>query len=225
MKNIDLVIFDCDGVLVDTEKLANRVFIAEVRKFGFQLSEEEAWEHFPGSRFLTCVEYVEKVNGRKLPEEFTTIYKQKSAAIFATEVKAIPGVENVLATLSLPKVVASNGPKNAIKANLETSGLLRYFSEGHLFSAYDIQKWKPEPDMHIHVSKVMGIDPSKCLVIEDSVPGIQAALAAGMHVLGFVHDGRNHKIMRMPIHTFEHMSDLLQYDFMQSSGVTSPSFL
>lgn len=225
MKNIELVIFDCDGVLVDTEKLANRIFIDEVRKYGFQLSEEEAWEHFPGSRFLSCVHYVEQTNGRKLPEEFTAIYKQKSAEVFAAEVQPIPGVTGILANLKLPKVVASNGPKNTIKANLLTSGLMQYFSDEHLFSAYDIQKWKPEPDMHLNVSKVMGIHPSNCLVIEDSVPGAQAAIAAGMHVLGFVHNGRNQKILSMDIQRFEHMEDLFQYSFMQQEVVTSPSFL
>jgi thioredoxin reductase (NADPH) len=214
MKDIELVIFDCDGVLVDTEKLANKVFIEEVSKYGFKLTEAEAWEYFPGSRFAHCVAIVEDMNGRKLPAEFTDIYKKRSAEVFAMEVQPIPGVEQVLSKLKLPKVVASNGPKHTIKANLITSGLIRYFDEEHLFSAYEIQKWKPDPDLHLAVSKHFGINPANCLVIEDSVPGAQAAISAGMHVLGFLHDGRNQKLFSIDIPRFDHMEELFKYHFM-----------
>ena len=224
-KDIELIIFDCDGVLVDTEKLANRVFIEEVHKFGFKLTPEEAWEHFPGSRFITCVEYVESTNGKKMPLEFIDIYKKRSAEVFAAEVMPIPGVTEVLEKLKLPRVVASNGPKVTIKANLITSGLIRFFQEEHLFSAYDIQKWKPEPDMHLNVSKVLGIHPANCLVIEDSVPGAQAAIAAGMPVLGFMHDGRNQKLLSMDIPKFNDMEELFQYNFMSQSKSISLSSL
>ncbi len=222
-QTIELIIFDCDGVLVDTEQLANRIFISEVRKFGFELTEEEAWEHFPGSRFASCVEYVEKTNMRILPPEFATIYKQKSAEVFATEMQPIPGIHQVLEELKHPKVVASNGPKHTIIANLTTSGLIQYFQEDHIFSAYDIQKWKPEPDLHWAASKYMAVDPAHCLVVEDSVPGAQAAIAAGMQVVGFTHHGRNQKIMNLDIPHLDHMERL--YDFINTRSIRQPIFL
>ncbi|MEO5581537.1 MAG: HAD family hydrolase [Saprospiraceae bacterium] len=224
MDEIELVIFDCDGVLVDTEKLANKIFIEELSKFGFALTEEEAWDNFPGSRFATCVTYVEDINGKKLPPEFSERYKTRSAEVFASEVKPIPGVEEVLAQLKLPKAVASNGPKHTIKSNLITSGLIQYFEDDHLFSAYQIQKWKPEPDLHLNVSKLLGIAPSKCVVIEDSVPGAQAAIAAGMNVIGFLHAGRNQKLYSLKIPMIEHMEELFQYGFMKTVKVISASF-
>ncbi len=209
--NIELVLFDCDGVLVDTELLANRVFIQEVRKFGFHLSEEEAWEHFPGSRFASCVAYVESTNGKNMPADFVEIYKTKIAEIFAAEITAIPGIENVLAQMQLPKVVTSNGPRQTIITNLTTCHLMQYFHLDHIFSAYDIQKWKPDPDLHLAASTYMKTPPAHCLVVEDSVPGAQAALAAGMQVVGFTHHGRNQKIIAMDIPKIDYMEDLLDF--------------
>ena len=208
-KDIELFIFDCDGVLVDTEELANRVFIEEITKLGFHLSPEEAWEHFPGTRFAKCVEYVESTNHKKVPEEFLETYRNKSQHVFDTEMQAIPGIINILERLHLPKVVASNGPMRGIVANLTTAALLPYFHPEDLFSAYDIQKWKPDPEMHLHVSKTKGIDPTKCLVIEDSEAGIMAAIAAGMHVIGFTHDNRNHKLAPLNITKIAKMEELI----------------
>ena len=91
-QDIELFIFDCDGVLVDTEVLANRVFIEEITKLGFTLSAEEAWEHFPGTRFAKCVEYVEQTNQKKVPEEFLEVYRSKSQYVFDTEMQSIPGI-------------------------------------------------------------------------------------------------------------------------------------
>ncbi|MEP7267436.1 MAG: HAD family hydrolase [Saprospiraceae bacterium] len=209
-ENIELFIFDCDGVLVDTEQLANRVFIEEITKFGFHLTSEEAWEHFPGSRFASCIEYVEKTNGRPVPPEFADIYRSKTASVFAHEMEAIPGIRSVLDRLQLPKVVASNGPTAGIIANLRSASLFHYFQEDQLYSAYTFQKWKPEPDMHLHVSSALQVDPSKCLVIEDSVPGVQAAISAGMQVIGFTHDGRNRKLSPLNIPTIDRLEELFE---------------
>ena len=208
-KDIELLIFDCDGVLVDTEELANRVFIEEITKLGFDLSPEEAWEHFPGTRFAKCVEYVENTNQKKVPTEFLEIYRNKSQFVFDTEMQAIPGIVPILESLYLPKVVASNGPMKGIIANLKTASLLNYFSLENLFSAYDVQKWKPDPEMHLHVSKIKGVDPAKCLVIEDSVAGVAAAMSAGMKVVGFTHDHRNHKLRPLEISKIDKMHELI----------------
>lgn len=207
-QDIELFIFDCDGVLVDTEELANRVFIEEITKLGFTLSAEEAWEHFPGTRFAKCVEYVERTNQKKVPEHFLEDYRSKSQYVFDTEMQSVPGIIPVLESLKLPKVVASNGPMKGIISNLKTTSLYHYFNEEDLFSAYDIQKWKPDPDMHLHVSKVKGVAPAQCLVIEDSEAGITAALAAGMNVIGFTHDHRNHKLKPLQITKIEKMEEL-----------------
>lgn len=222
LKHIELIIFDCDGVLVDTEQLANRVFIEEITKLGFHLTMDEAWEHFPGTRFAKCVEYVERTNNKKVPESFLETYRNKSQHVFDTEMEAIPGIVPVLESIRLPKVVASNGPMRGIIANLTSTGLLHYFGEENLFSAYDLQKWKPEPDMHLNVSKIKNTDPANCLVIEDSEAGVQAALSAGMQVVGFMHHHRNHKLKPFDIFKIQAMDelvDLLPHAFDKNSNI------
>lgn len=218
LKDIELVIFDCDGVLVDTEQIANRVFIHEISKFGFKLTAEEAWAHFPGSRFLACVEYVERTNGRKVPADFLDIYRKASAEAFANEVEAIPGIDLILSNLASPKVVASNGPMHAIVSNLTTAKLIQHFHPNHLFSAYTRQKWKPDPDLHLSSAEALGVPPGNSVVIEDSVPGIEAAIAAGMQVIGFTHDGRNDKLAPLNVPKIDHMEELIDYLPMNKSS-------
>jgi len=198
-KPISLVIFDCDGVLVDSEQLANTLFARICRDLGFPISDEEAMEHFPGNRFSTCVQYVEAKNGRPMPPEILPLFRKQCTEVFAARLLPIDGMAEVLNRIKRPKVVASNGPKDKMVENLITCKLIHYFQPDHIFSAYDINKWKPEPDLFLAVADYMGISPEECLVIEDSTPGVQAAMAAGMNVVGFTHSMKNKKLFPLGV--------------------------
>lgn len=205
---IELIIFDCDGVLVDSEPLANTLFARLCREQGFDLSDDEAMEQFPGSRFATCVSYVEQKHGRQMPEDFVVTYRQALSEAFATRLQPIPGVKEILPAIRNPKVVASNGPKEKMVDNLITCQIYHHFQHDHIFSAYDIQKWKPEPDLFLAASRHIGAVPSACLVVEDSQPGVQAALAAGMQVVGFTHAGKNKKLYNLGVPLIDEMVEL-----------------
>ena len=149
-----------------------------------------------------------------MPEAFALTYRQTLSEAFASQLQPIPGVREVLSSIRSPKVVASNGPKEKMVDNLITCRIYHHFREDHIFSAYDIQKWKPEPDLFLTASRHLGADPATCLVVEDSQPGVQAALAAGMQVVGFTHGGRNKKLYNLGVPLINHMNELI------SEGVT-----
>jgi len=207
-KSIELIIFDCDGVLVDSEPLANSLFARLCREHGFHLSDEEAMEQFPGSRFASCVAYVEQKHGRQMPGDFVLTYRQALSEAFASHLEPIPGVREILPSIQRPKAVASNGPKEKMVDNLITCRIYHHFQQDHIFSAYDIQKWKPEPDLFLTASAHLGAAPATCLVVEDSQPGVQAALAAGMQVVGFTHGGRNKKLYNLGVPLIDQMTEL-----------------
>lgn len=198
-KPISLVIFDCDGVLVDSEHLANTLFAKICRDLGFEITDEEAMENFPGNRFSTCVTYVEQKNGRPVPEEILPLFRQQCTDVFAARLLPIDGVTELLTQIRKPKVVASNGPRDKMIENLITCKLYHHFKPDHIFSAYDINKWKPEPDLFLAAANYMGIAPNECIVLEDSTAGVQAALAAGMNVVGFTHNMKNRKLFNLGI--------------------------
>lgn len=187
-----LLIFDCDGTLVDSEVIANEVFLAEVRKLGVQMTEEEAWEHFPGTSLAICMNYVEEKYGITFDEDFIIEYRQIQVKVFAEKLQPIPGVIESLNQISGTMCVASNGPPDIVSANLKTTGLDHFFNDD-IFSAYDINKWKPLPDLFLHAAQTMGYKPKQCIVIEDSEAGILGALNAGMKVLAYQGDHMHYK--------------------------------
>ncbi len=179
-----LLIFDCDGTLVDSEGIANEVFIGQVKKFGVPITEEEAWEHFPGTSLALCMDYVEKTYGFNFPEDFVPKYREIQIGVFAERLEPIPGIVDSLQKLPHSKCVASNGPVEIITRNLKTTGLDQFFHD-RIYSAYQIQKWKPLPDLFHHAAGSLGYRAEDCIVIEDSDAGIQGALNAGMKVLAY----------------------------------------
>lgn len=210
-KPVNLVIFDCDGVLVDSEHLANTLFASICRDMGFEITDEEAMEHFPGNRFSSCVQYVEAKNGRPVPPDILPLFRQQCTEVFAARLLPIDGMAEVLNRIHRPKVVASNGPKDKMVENLITCKLFHYFKPDHIFSAYDINKWKPEPDLFLMAAHVMGVPPDECLVLEDSTPGVQAAQAAGMRVVGFTHSMKNKKLLPLGISLIHQPHELYSF--------------
>jgi len=180
-----LVIFDCDGVLVDSEVLFNRVLAAELTACGFPIDAESAIARFTGMSMASLVARVEAELGRPLPPDFGNRCRVRADTVMDRELQAIDGIDAVLADHAGPRCVASSSAMRRIRRSLATTGLARHFDADTLFSAAMVARGKPAPDLFLHAAKRMGAPPGACLVVEDSLPGIGAATAAGMTVLGF----------------------------------------
>jgi len=185
-----LVIFDCDGVLVDSEPVANRLLVRVLAEEGFDISYEECRRLFVGKTMNAVMAYVEEALGRPLGDHWPDYIRDETLKAFAAGVDAVPGVREVLLALRLravPFCVASSGKFEKMRFTLGSSGLLPLV-ENVLFSAEQVAHGKPWPDLFLFAAKEMGFAPQACVVIEDSVPGVQAAIAAGIPALGFAGD-------------------------------------
>ena len=180
----DLVIFDCDGVLVDSEMLSAGVLMAMMTEEGFPLSEEAFRADFLGRSFAGAALRAKERFGRPLPEDFEARYRDRLFAKLAAELKPMAGVSQVLAALRVPFCLATSSSPRRLALSLGASGLAPFF-EGRCFTASDVQRGKPAPDLFLHAAGKMGAEPARCLVIEDSELGVRAGLAAGMEVWHF----------------------------------------
>lgn len=180
-----LVIFDCDGVLVDSEPLANAVLHAELARAGLGLSLEESTALFTGLSLASCLAVIEARLGGPPPEDFLPRLRAGVVERFRKELAPVPGVADVLRGLDAPRCVASSGSHEKIRFSLSLTGLDGWFGDDDIFSADDVARGKPAPDLFLHAAARKGREPGQCVVVEDSVPGVQAARAAGMRVLGF----------------------------------------
>lgn len=180
----DLVIFDCDGVLVDSEDLSCRCLSDALTQAGIEMSTEQALERFLGRSTAAVLEYCQSV-GQPIPANFLADLAGQVRETFRAQLKAIPGVATVLAELRLPYCVASSSDLDRVKFSLELTGLASYFAQ-RLYTSQMVERGKPAPDLFLHAAGRMGFDPCRTLVIEDSISGVLAAKAAGMKVWGFV---------------------------------------
>lgn len=180
-----MVIFDCNGVLVDSEPLATAIVSREFMRAGFALTPDMVARYFTGRRQTDMFAEVEIAAGRKLPPGFAAAVTAATLQKFRAELRATAHMAHALSWLRGPKCVASSSPIERIRASLETTDLLRFF-EPNLFSAGDVPSGKPAPDLFLHVAGRMQVRTSDCLVVEDSPAGVTAAVAAGMTVIGFV---------------------------------------
>jgi HAD superfamily hydrolase (TIGR01509 family) len=181
------IIFDCDGTLVDSEVLSNEVLVEAVAEHGLVLSLDEAISAFRGGKMADCVAHLEARLGRQLPPHFVPDLRSRTADAFRTRLRPVAGAVELiqsLSALSHPICVASSGPMGKIELSLSLTGLLPFFKE-RIFSSYDVGVWKPDPGLFLHAAKAMGVAPRDCAVVEDSLPGIRAGVAAGMTVFAF----------------------------------------
>lgn len=184
MKKYKCIIFDCDGVLVDSEPIANGMLVEMANELGANISLEYAYKNFKGESLKNCLALTQTHLNTPLPSNFESEYRRRSFEAFTNELQPIEDIETVLKSLKIPFCVASSGPQNKIKHNLKLTGLLSYF-EGNIFSCHDIQKWKPEPAIFFHAAKTMGYSVNECLIIEDTIIGVNAAKSGGFDVFGF----------------------------------------
>ena len=197
------IIFDMDGTLVDSETLCNQAYLDLVPDIGLTL-EAMVREH-SGRRLAHIVADIEERVGRKLPVSFETDYRAHVAALFDTHLKPVPGVPEMLAALEFPKCVASNAPRRKISHAMQVSGLAEHFT-GAIFSAYDIDAWKPDPGVFLHAAREMGYPREACIVVEDSPTGVEAADRAGMKVFQYL--PRRDMSATGKATGFHHMDDL-----------------
>jgi HAD superfamily hydrolase (TIGR01509 family) len=183
----DLVIFDCDGVLVDSERIANREFALLLREIGLEFTLEEMFETFVGNSMPRCVEIITSRLGHAPPDDLLDRYHQVTRVALLNELQPVAGVSALLDTLDaagLPYAVASNGEHAKMETTLGVTGLLDRFA-GRRFSSMDVARPKPAPDLFLHAAEQMHVKPERCVVVEDSPLGVQGARAAGMTVIGF----------------------------------------
>ncbi len=184
----ELIIFDCDGVLIDSEAIACRADAACFGEVGIVISSEEIMDRYLGISAPTMCADIEQRYGCTLPPDFADTLRRRIEAAFESELAPIAGVEAVLAELKLRRCVASSSAPERLRHSLSLTGLLRYF-EPHVFSATQVARGKPAPDLFLFAAASMQVASASCVVVEDSLPGVQAAVAAGMHVIGFTGGG------------------------------------
>ncbi|MEQ1728477.1 MAG: HAD-IA family hydrolase [Vicinamibacterales bacterium] len=181
------IIFDCDGTLVDSETLSTEVLVEAVGEHGLDMTVPEALAAFRGGKMADCIADLETRLGRPLPSTFVPDFRARSAEAFRSRLRAIDGALELVQSLSMlpvPFCVASSGPMAKIELSLTLTGLLPFF-DGRIFSSYDVGTWKPDPGLFLHAADALGVAPGDCAVIEDSLPGMLAGLAAGMTVFAF----------------------------------------
>ncbi len=181
---VELMIFDCDGVLIDSEVISTRAAVGALAAIGYDIDEDEALRRFVGRTYASMRRQVEADMGRPLPPSFSDDLERSTLEIMATDLQPIAGVGAILEELDLPRCVASSSSLAWIRQGLETTGLIDHF-EPHLFSASMVERGKPAPDIFLHAAKEMGVAPARTLVVEDSEAGVLAGVAAGATVIGF----------------------------------------
>jgi HAD superfamily hydrolase (TIGR01509 family) len=179
-----LVIFDCDGVLVDSEPIAVRIDVEMLAEVGLTMSEEEVIERFVGRSPEVILAAAEAHLGRAVPDGWFDRGEARIRRAYATELRPVPGIAEALEAIEDPVCVASSSAPENIRYKLELTGLYERFAP-HIFSATEVANGKPAPDLFLHAASRMGVAPGDCVVIEDSRYGVEAARAAGMDVFGY----------------------------------------
>lgn len=182
---VAMVIFDCDGVLVDSEPLAMAVLLQTINDAGVQLEPEMAYKRFLGCSVATIDRIVRDEFGVAIPPQELDAMRHRILDVFRLNLQPIAGIHDAIAELEVPFCVASSSYPERVRLSLELTGLLDAF-EPNVFSATMVERGKPAPDLFLYAAHTMGFDPGECLVVEDSPAGIQAAKSAGMRVCGFV---------------------------------------
>ncbi|NYV78160.1 HAD family phosphatase [Streptomyces sp. UH6] len=184
----ELVLFDNDGVLVDSEPISNRLLAGYLTELGHETSYEDSIRDYMGSAMHRVHDLILERTGRRLPAAFDDEFHARVFAAFERELQPVPGAADVLRQLTeagVPFCVASSGSHDRIRVGHRKTGLDRWFDDARIFSSQDVGRGKPAPDLFLHAARSMGVAPERCAVVEDSPLGVQAAVAAGMDVYGF----------------------------------------
>lgn len=181
--SLKLVIFDCDGVLVESEHIIAKIMGKEARQYGWDITDQQARNEFSGVQIQDIRKKIAEHAKKNLPDNWTEEVHKKVVESMFGNVEKIPGVETILQTLrdlKIPYRVGSNSSQEEMKTKFEKTGLIKWFSSDHIHSAYDVENSKPFPDLYLYAATKEGVNPQECLVIEDSDTGLKAAYDAGM---------------------------------------------
>jgi HAD superfamily hydrolase (TIGR01509 family) len=184
MARFDLVIFDCDGVVVDSERVVHEIFGDFIRSLGANVDADRMNELFLGLRLDDCVAIVERMTGRPVPRDALDRYRAERDRVLREQVRPVDGVRDVLEALTVPYCIASSGDHAKMRTTLGATGLQPLF-EGRVFSGTEVARGKPAPDVFLLAAQRMGAAPARTAVVEDSVNGVLAGCAAGMTVFGY----------------------------------------
>lgn len=204
-----LVIFDCDGVLVDSEGPSNRAVAEEITLLGWPMDEAEATRRFIGYQLKDIAPIVEAHLGRPVPPGWVELLRERLVEVLGNEVELMPGIEEVLAAVSalgLPCRVASNSSMSEMRVKFARTGLLPLLARAH--SAYDVARAKPAPDVFLAAAAAEGVPAEACIVVEDSVPGATGAVAAGMACIGLDAHGDGAELRAVGAHVIHRLSEL-----------------
>lgn len=211
--DFDLVIFDCDGVLVDSEPISNVLLRDALSDHGLEMSLTEVIDTFVGRSMASVVSIAEKKLGKKLPDDFLDILQDKTFKIFQKKLKPVDGVFDVLNELKKQNMafcVASSGSYQKMDVTLGITGLKNFF-EGRIYSTSEVARGKPYPDLYLYAAKKMHVEPARCLVIEDSLPGVQGGVSAGMEVMAYSVRGNDEKLKKAGGLVFNNMKDIITH--------------
>jgi len=205
---ISLVIFDCDGVLVDSEPTSNTILAKALTEAGLPYTQAESMRDFMGRAWEDSLADIERKLDRPAPAGFTEGFRERRDSAFREGIEPIPGVREAIERISAARCVASSGLPEKIRLTLGLTGLLDLF-EGRIFSAAEVERGKPAPDLFLHAARSMGHEPGHCAVVEDTPVGIQAARAGGMTALAYVDNAPRGALEAAGAHrTFSDMRDL-----------------
>jgi HAD superfamily hydrolase (TIGR01509 family) len=184
LKDIKLVIFDCDGVLIDSEGLSKRELLKLLKRLGVDITDSYFENHFLGHSFEHVTAKIYQDFEVTLPDTFRPEYQKALIAAFTAELQPTPGLRDMLDILAVPRCIATSSSPTRVGHAMKVTGLDRYFAP-NIFTASQVKNGKPAPDLFLHAAKNMGVDAKHCLVIEDSPAGVQAAKAANMRVIRY----------------------------------------
>ncbi len=204
---IELVIFDCDGVLVDSESIANQILAEELSRIGLPTSYAESIQCYMGKSEKDCIDLITEKLGGPPPPNLMENYHSRTEIAFAEKLKPVDGIAEALTRIPFAKCVGSSGSHQKIQTSLSQTGLKPFFNK-FIFSASDVKRGKPHPDLFLYAAEKMKVIPGACVVIEDSVPGVTAAKTAGMRVFGYAALTSAGKLKSAGAKVFNNMRDL-----------------
>jgi HAD superfamily hydrolase (TIGR01509 family) len=217
------VIFDCDGVLVDSERLVSRLESALLTRWGWPLTAGQARAEFKGRAFPDIARQIEARLRERLPADWMYTWAMETASVFCDELREIGGVRSVIEQLiraGRPLAVASQSPLPRVRLSLRVTNLARYF-DGRVFTSSMVARPKPAPDLFLHAARALGVVPAACTVIEDSPSGVRAAVAAGMRVFGYAADEDRERLREagaLPFQTMVELGELLAEQIVPDRG-------
>jgi HAD superfamily hydrolase (TIGR01509 family) len=209
LPSVELIIFDCDGVLVDSELLANNVLAKALQDLGLPYDTARTIDSFMGRSLKSCFEQIERELGASLPNDFGARLDRDTYLAFEQDLQSVPFIATALDQIQAhyKSCVASSGSHEKMQLTLGKTGLFNRF-ENRIFSASEVKQGKPKPDLFLHAAARMGVLPTHCVVIEDSPAGVQAAKAAGMQVLGYCAMTPREKLESLGAIGFDDMREL-----------------